>query len=127
MLLVSTTTVGERFENARNAIDAAARAGVTRIVYTSVVNASTARMTLADEHRRTEDYLRASGSPFVILRNGWCLENYTDLLPMITQYCALLGSAQDGLVSAVARRDLAGRRAARDCEVGTAAHRHWPV
>ena len=38
-------------------------------------------MTLADEHRRTEDYLRASGSPFAILRNGWYLENYTDQLP----------------------------------------------
>jgi NAD(P)H dehydrogenase (quinone) len=107
MVLISTTTVGERFENARNAIDAAARAGVTRIVYTSLVNASTARMTLADEHRRTEDYLRASGSAFVILRNGWYLENYTDQLPMITRYHALLGSAQDGRVSAASRRDLA--------------------
>jgi NAD(P)H dehydrogenase (quinone) len=112
MLLVSTTTVGERFENARNAIDAAARAGVTRIVYTSLLNASTARMTLADQHRRTEDYLRASGSAFVILRNGWYLENYTDLLPMITRYHALPGSAQDGLVSAAARRDLAAAAAA---------------
>ncbi|GAA3102728.1 NAD(P)H dehydrogenase (quinone) [Kribbella aluminosa] len=107
MLLVSTTTIGERFENARNAIDAARRAGVTRIVYTSIVNASTAHMTLADEHRRTEDYLRDSGSESVILRNGWYLENYTDQLPMISQYHALLGSAQDGLVSAAARRDLA--------------------
>jgi NAD(P)H dehydrogenase (quinone) len=107
MVLISTTTVGERFENARNAIDAAARAGVTRIVYTSLVNASTARMTLADEHRRTEDHLRASGSAFVILRNGWYLENYTDQLPMITRYHALLGSAQDGRVSAASRRDLA--------------------
>ena len=43
MLLVSTTTVGERFDNARNAIDAATRAGVSRIVYTSIVNASTAK------------------------------------------------------------------------------------
>src|SRR6202034_1119340 len=60
MVLVSTTTVEERFDNARNAIDAAARAGVSRIVYTSIVNASTARMTLADAHRRTEDYLRDS-------------------------------------------------------------------
>ena len=42
MLLVSTTTVGERFGNARNAIDAAVRAGVSRIVYTSIVNAPTA-------------------------------------------------------------------------------------
>ena len=107
MLLVSTTTVGERFDNAHNAIDAAARAGVSRIVYTSIVNASTSQMTLADEHRRTEDYLRDSGSAFVILRNGWYLENYTDQLPMITQYHALLGSAQDGLVSAASRHDYA--------------------
>jgi NAD(P)H dehydrogenase (quinone) len=41
MLLVSTTTVGQRFDNARNAIDAATRAGVSRIVYTSIVNAGT--------------------------------------------------------------------------------------
>ena len=112
MVLVSTTTVGERFDNHRNAIDAARRAGVSRIVYTSIVNASTARMTLADEHRRTEDYLRDSGSAFVILRNGWYLENYTDQLPMITQYHALLGSAHDGLVSAASRRDYAAAAAA---------------
>lgn len=107
MVLVSTTTVGERFGNARNAIDAAVRAGVSRIVYTSLVNASTARMTLAEAHRRTEDYLRASSTAFVILRNGWYLENYTDQLPMITRYHALLGSARDGRVSAASRRDLA--------------------
>ena len=82
------------------------------IVYTSVVNASTAQMTLADEHRRTEDYLRDSGSAFVILRNGWYLENYTDQLPMITQYHALWGSAHDGLVSAASRRDYAAAAAA---------------
>lgn len=107
LLLVSTTTVEERFGNARNAIDAARRAGLSRIVYTSMINASTARMTLADAHRRTEDYLRASGSAYVILRNGWYLENYTDQLPMITRYGALLGSAHDGLVSAASRRDYA--------------------
>jgi NAD(P)H dehydrogenase (quinone) len=32
-------------------------------------------MRLAEEHRRTEEYLRDSGLPFVILRNGWYLEN----------------------------------------------------
>ncbi|MFD0021091.1 SDR family oxidoreductase [Streptomyces sp. NPDC058382] len=112
MLLVSTATVGERFDNHRNAIDAAVRAGVSRIAYTSIVNASTARMTLADEHRRTEEYLRGSGPAFVILRNGWYLENYTDQLPMITQYQALLGSAHDGLVSAAGRRDYAAAAAA---------------
>ena len=83
-----------------------------QIVYTSIVNASTAQMTLADAHRRTEDYLRDSGSAFVILRNGWYLENYTDQLPMITRYHALLGSAHDGLVSAASRRDYAAAAAA---------------
>ncbi|MFE9859730.1 NAD(P)H-binding protein [Streptomyces sp. NPDC005780] len=112
IMLVSTTTVEERFDNARNAIDAARRAGVSRIVYTSMLNASTAQMKLADAHRRTEDYLRDSGAPFVILRNGWYLENYTDQLPMITQYHALLGSAHDGRVSAAGRRDLAAAAAA---------------
>ena len=48
-----------------------------------------------------------AASAFVILRNGWYLENYTDQLPMITQYHALLGSAHDGRVSAVSRADLA--------------------
>ena len=78
-----------------------------QIVYTSIVNASTAQMTLAREHRPTENYLRDSGSAFVILRNGWYLENYTDQLSMNTQYHALLGSADDGLVSAASRRDFA--------------------
>jgi NAD(P)H dehydrogenase (quinone) len=107
LLLVSTTTVGERFSNHRNAIDAAGAAGVSLIVYTSTVNASTAQMRLADEHRRTEEYLRDSGLPFVILRNGWYLENYTSQLAMIDQHHVLLGSARDGLVSAASRRDYA--------------------
>jgi NAD(P)H dehydrogenase (quinone) len=107
LLLVSTTTVGERFGNHRNAIDAARDAGVSLIVYTRILNASTARMQLADEHRHTEEYLRDSGLPFVILRRGWYLENYTDQLATIGQYHALAGSAQDGLVSAASRRDYA--------------------
>lgn len=107
LLLVSTTTVGDRFDNARTAIDAAQRVGVSRIVYTSMVNASTAKMTLAEAHRRTEDYLRESGAAYVILRNGWYLENYTDQLPIIREYHALMGSAGDGRVSAAGRADLA--------------------
>jgi NAD(P)H dehydrogenase (quinone) len=107
LLLVSTATVGQRFDNHRHAIDAARAAGVSLIVYTSIVNASTAQMRLAAEHRRTEEYLRTSGLPFVILRNGWYLENYTDQLATISQHHALGGSARDGRVSAASRRDYA--------------------
>ena len=107
MLLVSTTTVGERFDNHRRAIDAARDSGVSLIVYTSTLNASGARMLLADEHRRTEEYLVASVVPCVILRNGWYLENYTDQLPVIVQHGAVLGSAGGGRVSAASRADYA--------------------
>lgn len=112
LLLVSTTAVGQRFDQHRQAIDAALAAGATLIVYTSILNADTSRLLLADEHRRTEEYLRASGAPHVILRNGWYLENYTDQLPVIRQHGVLPGSAGDGKVGAASRQDYADAAAA---------------
>jgi NAD(P)H dehydrogenase (quinone) len=112
VLLVSTTTPSERFDNHRRAIDAARNAGVSLLVYTSTLNASDAEMLLADAHRQTENYLRDSGVPFVILRNGWYLENYTAQLPLIAEHGALLGSAKEGRVSAASRRDYATAAAA---------------
>jgi NAD(P)H dehydrogenase (quinone) len=112
LLLVSTTDIDERFDNHRRAIDAARAVGVTQLVYISMLNASTAGNRLAEEHHRTEEYLRNSGVPFVLLRNGWYLENYTDQLPQITEHGALLGSARDGRVSGASRRDYAAATSA---------------
>ena len=111
LLLVSTTTVGERFDNHRRAIDAAHAAGITHLAYVSAVNAGTARMRLADEHRRTEEYLRSGDVPFTVLRNGWYLENYTGQLAQIVEHGTLLGSAADGRVSAASRQDYAAAAA----------------
>lgn len=107
LLLVSATTVGERIGNHRRAIDAARAAGIRLIAYTSAVNVGTATMRLAVEHRQTEEYLRVSGVDHVVLRNGWYLENYLDLLPMIRQNGTVLGSAGHGAVSAATRSDYA--------------------
>ncbi len=112
LLLVSTTTLDERDAHHRRVIDAARDGGVKQLVYTSMLNANTARARLAVEHFRTEEYLRESGVPFVILRNGWYLENYTGQLPLIRQFGALLGSAGDGADSAAGRRDYADAAAA---------------
>lgn len=112
VLLVSTTTVGERLANHQRAIDAARDAGAEQIVYTSMLNAGTARNQLAQEHLATEQYLRASGVPFVLLRNGWYLENYTGQLPLIRAHGVLLGAAGDGTVSAASRVDHAAAAAA---------------
>jgi NAD(P)H dehydrogenase (quinone) len=107
LLLVSTTTVGERLDNHRRALEAARTVGVGQVVYTSALNAGTARMRLAEEHRGTEQLLRESGLPGVVLRNGWYLENHTDLLPLVLATGTVQGSAGDGRVSSASRADYA--------------------
>jgi NAD(P)H dehydrogenase (quinone) len=112
VLLVSGSEVGQRLPQHRNAIGAAKEAGVGLIAYTSVANADSTGMQLAAEHQATEDALRDSGVPFVLLRNSWYLENYTDQVSVQLQHGAVLGSARDGRVSAAARADYAQAAAA---------------
>ncbi|HEV7755565.1 MAG TPA: SDR family oxidoreductase [Mycobacteriales bacterium] len=112
VLLVSSSEVGRRAEQHRNAIDAAREAGVTLLAYTSIAQAETTTMLLAAEHQATETYLRESGVPFTLLRNGWYLENYTAQLPVALEHGAILGSAGEGRVSAATRADYAAAAAA---------------
>jgi NAD(P)H dehydrogenase (quinone) len=111
VLLVSSSEVGQRYAQHVNAVDAARAAGVGLIAYTSITRADTSGMALAAEHKATEEYIRESGVPHVLLRNNWYLENYTDQLPVVLQHQALLGSAGEGRVSAASRADLAAAAA----------------
>ncbi|MGQ0836957.1 SDR family oxidoreductase [Actinokineospora sp.] len=90
-----------------NAIDAAERAGVRRVVYTSVVAADTSPLALARVHVATERRIRASGRAFTILRNGLYHENYTAGLPGALDRGALVTATGEGRVASVARDDLA--------------------
>lgn len=112
LLLVSGTDVGHRIAQHRNVIDAAARAGVALIAYTSILNADDNPVSLAEDHRATESLLAASGVPTVLLRNGWYLENYTGQLDTYQQTGAVLGAAGDGRIAAATRADFAEAAAA---------------
>jgi NAD(P)H dehydrogenase (quinone) len=112
VLLISGSEVGRRVEQHRTVIDAAKAEGVELLAYTSIANADTTGMRLADEHKATEALLRESGVPFVLLRNGWYLENYTEQLPGTLAQGALAGSAGEGKVSGAARADYAHAAAA---------------
>lgn len=112
VLLISGSEVGQRLDQHRNAIAAAQDAGVGLIAYTSIANAGSTNMQLAAEHEATEAALAASGLPFVLLRNSWYLENYTDQLDTYRQHGAVLGSAGAGRVSAATRADYARAAAA---------------
>ncbi|MYX98415.1 NAD(P)H-binding protein [Streptomyces sp. SID486] len=73
LLLVSLDRTGEECVTGhRTAIDAAVRAGVGRILYTSQMGAAhDSRFQACRDHARTEDLLRATGLPWTALRNGF--------------------------------------------------------
>lgn len=108
VLLISANEIGRRASQHRNVIDAIKQSGARLIVYTSILNAGRSGIhSLVDEHVATEEAIRASGVPFVILRNGWYIENYTDNLGTALQYGAIAGSAGAGRVAAATRADYA--------------------
>ncbi len=86
-------------------LDAAKAAGVALLAYTSAPGSLKAA--LADDHRGTEELILASGVPYVLLRNGWYNENYTEQLAPVLQYNAVTHAAGDGKVSSAARADYA--------------------
>jgi NAD(P)H dehydrogenase (quinone) len=107
VLLISSNALGVRVAQHRRAIDAAARAGVARIAYTSVLHADRSALGLAEEHRQTEALIAASGLSYTLLRNGWYSENYAAAIPAARAHGALIGSAGTGRISGAARRDYA--------------------
>jgi NAD(P)H dehydrogenase (quinone) len=107
VLLISAADVHQRFEKHKAVIDAAKEAGVELFVYTSLLHADTSEMFLAEEHRQTEEYIQASGLPFVFLRNGWYLENHTSTLGKAVEHGALSGSSDDGRFASASRADYA--------------------
>ncbi|WP_043429735.1 SDR family oxidoreductase [Arthrobacter sp. FB24] len=112
LLLISGNDIQSRAAQHENVIDAAARAKVARILYTSVLAADTTPVILAPDHVKTEEYIRASGLPFTFLRNGWYTENYADALLAARETGTLLGSAGDGRVASATRADYAAAIAA---------------
>lgn len=107
LLLISSSEVGQRTSQHAAVVRAAQAAGVKLLVYTSILRAGTSRLALAAEHLATEIEIRASGLPFVLLRNGWYLENYTENLAPALRHGAIVGSAGDGRIAAAARADYA--------------------
>ncbi len=107
LLLISSTDVSGRLPKHRAVIEAAQRAGVSLIAYTSMLHADTSPARLAVEHRQTEEVIATSGLPAVILRNGWYTENHLLALPAALEHGAFVGAAGVGRFSSAARKDYA--------------------
>lgn len=81
--LVIVSTDGDtatRIRQHATAIEAAQRANVKLIVYTSLSDADTSTLNLAEVHKDTERRIIDSGIDYKILRNNWYLENELDTI-----------------------------------------------
>ncbi|MFF0903181.1 UNVERIFIED_CONTAM: SDR family oxidoreductase [Kocuria sp. CPCC 205316] len=107
VLLISSSAAGVRVPQHRNAVDAAVRAGVSRLVYTSTLGADRGKLLLADEHLATEQGIADSGLPYTIVRNGWYTENFEPALRHAETTGVVLASAGDGRVASATREDYA--------------------
>jgi NAD(P)H dehydrogenase (quinone) len=107
VLLISSSEIGQRAKQHRAVIDAAKKAGVKLLAYTSVLHADTSPLGLAAEHKETEAYIRASGVPFALLRHGWYTENYTAGVSSALAHGAVYGCAGNGRIASATRADYA--------------------
>jgi NAD(P)H dehydrogenase (quinone) len=112
VLLISSGDLADRVQQHRNVVDAAAAAGVGRLVYTSILGADDTPLPIAPDHQRTEEIIRASGVPATFLRNGWYTENYGRTLAQVRETGEVVTSTGDGRVASAARADFAAAAAA---------------
>nr|WP_221380876.1 SDR family oxidoreductase [Actinoplanes polyasparticus] len=104
VLFISGSEPGKRIPQHRNVVDAAKAANVGLLVYTSAPKADTTDLKLAGEHLATEQMIKESGLPSVILRNSWYTENYN--VAQALEH-GMFGAAGDGRISASPRADYA--------------------
>lgn len=96
---------GERALLHKNAFDAAARAGLKHLVYTSFQGAAAdSKFLYSRDHHESEQYLRASGVPYTLLRDSL----YMDVAPgFFDEHGVLRGPAGNGAVAWISREDVA--------------------
>lgn len=95
-----------------NAVQAAERAGVKFIAYTSIVNATESKNLFAPTHVATEAAILKTGIPYSFLRNNWYLENEIGSIQGVMSGAPWVTSAGNGKVGWSLQQDYAEAAAA---------------
>jgi NAD(P)H dehydrogenase (quinone) len=116
LFMVSATEDPDRLQLHANVVEAAADAGVERVIYTSIYGTGPAcTATFGRDHWHTEQRIKDSGLRHTFLRDNL----YLDFLPLMVGADGVIrGPAGDGRVAAVARDDIAGVAVAVLLEAG---------
>jgi len=107
LLMISASGIGQRIDQHGNVINAAKKAGVKFIAYTSLFHADTSVSPLAGEHRKTEEQIKASGIPYAFLRNNWYSENNAEDVIRAKKFGFIEAAAGEGKVRSASRKDYA--------------------
>ena len=111
LLIISTDSLGvpgQRQRQHKAAVDAAVKAGVSQIVYTSMANPEPGSpIPFAPDHYETEQAIEKSGIPFTILRVNWYTDNLFTWLPQALVSGQRFSSAGEGRTGYVVRDDVA--------------------
>lgn len=99
LLIISADGDNEtRIRQHSDAVDAAERAGVKFIAYTSIANAKESKNGLAPTHKATEEAILKTGIPYSFLRNNWYLENEISSIQGVLAGAPWVTSAGNGKV-----------------------------
>jgi NAD(P)H dehydrogenase (quinone) len=114
LLIISTNGGGDRKVQHKAAIDAAKAAGVKLIAYTSYVKNDNGLPTegVAADHRATEEALKRSGVPYVVLANQLYNAGLINQGMQAISRGEIVSNAGDGKWAPVARTDCAAAAAA---------------
>ncbi len=110
LLIISTDALavpGQRLKQHKAAVDAAARAGVKHIAYTSMPSPDKSLVTFAPDHLGTENAVKATGIAYTIIRNAWYMDNYLHGMPHNLHSGSWYTSSVDGKVPNISREDCA--------------------
>lgn len=111
LLLISTDALdvpGRRLNQHRNAIKAAEQAGVSHVVYTSIINPSPdSPVFVAPDHRGTEEALAATKMGWTALRENIYTEMLLMSLAQAVQTGKLVNAIGDGKAAYITREDCA--------------------
>lgn len=107
LLLISTDAIGSRISQHKNAIEAAKRAGIKHIIYTSYPNPEKAPAAVAPEHHETEKMIQQSGLGYTFLRNNLYTDNLLSAISTALAMGAFAGTAGKGKTAYVTREDCA--------------------
>ena len=113
LLIISADGDNEtRIRQHTDAVQAAERAGVKFIAYTSLANATESKNLMAPPHVATEAAIIKTGIPYSFLRNNWYLENEIGSIQGALAGAPWITSAGEGKVGWALQQDYADAVAA---------------